>query len=251
MKRTAIFVIALAGGLALSACGGAASVSAPAPPPSSVVAPAESASSSDEVQSTASQGDPAADLALNSELVALLQGDNAALQQLRQGSCYGEIPGRGTARVLYFDPFLDVQMIPPQGDASAAWREGFGEGHHEENPFAADLPVLELAVMDELDPSAPAVLRQDSLRQLFITDARITYSLLCAGLGQTPELIHSEAVYAGALTAEDWPLGNEPGSQITGGDWRADFSVEQLRLSVYFVQEGEEQVAYRAVLSEE
>lgn len=213
--------------------------------------PESAASASQPPVSISQSGSSAAAFELNSAFFDLLEGDNACLKQTRQGSCYAEVTGRGTARVLYFEPFLDVQMILPEEGSLAAWREGYGEGSYLENPFVDDLPVLELTVEDEIDPLAPAVFEQESLRQLFVTDALITYPLLCEGLGQTPELTHTEDVYYNAPIPENWPLGNDLGHLITGGDWRADFSVDELRLTVNFIQTDGEYVAYRATLSEE
>lgn len=107
MKKKILLAFALACVLTLCACGGAVS-SVGQPETASV--PAQPSS----VPGEAASGE-AAPLELNKALFKLLQGDNAALKQIRQGNCYAEIPGRGTARVLYFDPFLDVQMIPPGG----------------------------------------------------------------------------------------------------------------------------------------
>lgn len=187
---------------------------------------------------------------LNDELFDLLAGDNASLKQMRQGSCYAEIPGRGTARVLYYEPFLDVQMLPPE-ESATAWREGYGEGHQDENPFVDDLPVIELTVADKIDPLLPAVLEQDSLRQMFKTDELITYPMLCDHLNQTPELDHTEEVYYSEPIPENWLLDNDPGEKIAGGDWRAEFSMESVQLTVRFLQTDGEFVAYYAVLSEE
>lgn len=249
VKRNSILLLALVCMLALTACADAVSAPAATPRPSAAGGAAE-ASSVSGGQPAAQSGTPAL-LEPDEGLAALLQGDNAALKQMRQGSCYAEITGRGTARVLYFEPFLDVQMIPPEEGNSAAWREGYAEGSCPENPFVDDLPVLELTVEDEIDPLAPAVLEQNSLRQLFETDALITYPLLCEELGQTPELTHSETVYYTAPEQESWPMGSDPGLPITGGDWRADFSVDELRLTVSFIQADGEYVAYSATLSEE
>lgn len=243
MKKKILLAFALACVLTLCACGGAVS-SVGQPETASV--PAQPSS----VPGEAASGE-AAPLELNKALFKLLQGDNAALKQIRQGNCYAEIPGRGTAQVLYFDPFLDVQMIPPEEGTFAAWREGYSEGHQTENPFVDELPVLELTVEDEIDPLAPAVSGQDSLRQLFVTDALITYQLLCDDLDQTPELTHTGDVYYSAPIPENWPLGSDPGQPITGGDWCADFSANGLRLTVRFIRADGEYVAYRATLSEE
>lgn len=190
-------------------------------------------------------------LELDKELSALLEENNAALNQRRRGSCYAEISGRGTASVLYFEPFLDAELIPLEEGGSTIWREGYSEGHQNENPFVDDLQVMELILEDEIDPLAPTVLQQDSLQQLFVTDALITYPLLCESLGQSPELMHVEDVYYIAPVSENWPLNNDPGQKIEGGDWRADFSVDSLQISVNFIQTDGEFVAYRAVLSEE
>lgn len=244
-----MLLLVLACMLALAACADAASVPAATPEPTAVSVPAETASAPG--GQLAAESEAPAPFALNEELFALLEGDNAALKQMRKGRCYAEITGRGTARVLYFEPFLDVQMIPPEEGKLAEWREGYGEGSYLENPFVGDLSVLELTAEDEIDPLAPAVFEQDSLRQLFVTDALITYPLLCEGLGQTPELAHTEDVYYNAPIPENWPLGNDLGYPITGGDWRADFSVDELRLTVNFIQTDGEYVAYRATLSEE
>lgn len=240
-KRTLPLVLACA--LMLSSC-------TAAPVPSGETLP-ESVPAAASAPAGGSESAAPAPFALNGELVALLEEDNAALKQMRQGSCYAEIPGRGTARVLYFEPFLDVQMIPPEEGAFAAWREGYGDGGYLENPFVDDLAVLELIVEDEIDPLAPAVLSQDSLRQLFATDALITYPLLCDGLGQTPELTHSETVCYLAPRRENWPMGSDPGLEIAGGEWHADFSVDELRLTVGFIRVDDEYVAWRATLSEE
>ena len=136
-----------------------------------------------------------------------------------------------------------------EGD-STIWREGYSEGHQTENPFVDDLQVMELTLEDEIDPLTPTVIQQDSLRQLFVTDALITYSLLCESLGQRPELVHVEDVYYTAPISESWPLNSNPGQKIAGGEWHADFSVESLRISVNFIQTDGEFIAYRAVLSE-
>lgn len=189
-------------------------------------------------------------LELDKKLSALLGKNNAVLKQRRQESCYAEISGRGTARALYFAPFLDAELIPLEEGVSTIWREGYSEGHQTENPFVDDLQVMELTIEDEIDPLTPTVIQQDSLRQLFVTDALITYSLLCESLGQRPELIHVEDVYYTAPISENWPLNSNPGQKIAGGEWRADFSVESLRISVNFIQTDGEFVAYRAVLSE-
>lgn len=189
-------------------------------------------------------------LELNKELGALLEKNNAVLKQRRQESCYAEISGRGTARVLYFEPFLDVELIPLEEGVSTIWREAYSEGHQTENPFVDDLQVIELTLEDEIDPLAPTVIQQDSLRQLFVTDALITYSLLCESLGQRPELIHVEDVYYTAPISENWPLNNNPGQKIEGGEWRADFSVESLQISVNFILTDGEFIAYGATLRE-
>lgn len=145
-------------------------------------------------------------LELDKELSALLGKNNAVLKQRRQKSCYdAEISGRGTARALYFAPFLDAELIPLEEGVSTIWREGYIEGHQTENPFVDDLQVMELTIEDEIDPLTPTVIQQDSLRQLFVTDALITYSLLCESLGQRPELIHVEDVYYTAPISENWP----------------------------------------------
>lgn len=235
VKKTSVLCAALFGVLFLPACAGVP----------------ESAASASQPPASISQSGSAVAFELNSAFFDLLEGDNAFLKQTRQGSCHAEITGRGTARVLYFEPFLDVQMILPEEGSLAAWREGYGEGSYLENPFVDDLPVLELTVEDEIDPLAPAVFEQDSLRQLFVTDALITYPMLCEGLGQTPELTHTEDVYYNAPIPENWPLGNDLEHLITGGDWHADFSVDELRLTVSFIQTDGEYVAYRATLSEE
>lgn len=249
MKRNGILAFALACGLVFSACGEAAASPAGTPGPSASAAPAESSSAPG--GQPAAESAPPAPFELNEALFTLLEGDNAALKQMRQGSCYAEITGRGTARAIYFEPFLDVQMIPPEEGNLAAWREGYGEGNYLENPFVDDLPVLEVTVEDEIDPLAPAVYEQESLRQLFETDSLITYAFLCEALGETPELTHSETVYYLAPRKENWPLGNDPGLAITGGEWRADFSADGLRLTVSFIQTDGEYVAWRATLSEE
>lgn len=190
------------------------------------------------------------DLELDKKLSALLGKNNAVLKQRRQESCYAEISGRGTARALYFAPFLDAELIPLEEGDSTIWREGYSEGHQTKNLFVDDLQVMELTLEDEIDPLTPTVIRQDSLRQLFVTDALITYSLLCESLGQRPALIHVEDVYYTTPISENWPLNSNPGQKIAGGEWRADFSVENLRISVNFIQTDGEFVAYRAVLSE-
>lgn len=190
------------------------------------------------------------DLELDKKLSALLGENNAVLKQRRQESCYADISGRGTARALYFAPFLDAELIPLEEGVSTIWREGYSEGHQTKNPFVDDLQVMELTLEDEIDPLTPTVIQQDSLRQLFVTDSLITYSLLCESLGQRPALIHVEDVYYTAPISESWPLNSNPGQKIAGGEWRADFSVESLRISVNFIQTDGEFVAYRAVLSE-
>ena len=151
---------------------------------------------------------------------------------------------------MYFAPFLDAELIPLEEGVSTIWREGYSEGHQTENPFVDDLQVMELTLEDEIDPLTPTVIQQDSLRQLFVTDALITYSLLCESMGQRPELIHVEDVYYTAPISENWPLNSNPGQKIAGGEWRANFSVESLRISVNFIQTDGEFAAYRAVLSE-
>lgn len=44
-------------------------------------------------------------------------------------------------------------------------------------------------------------------------------------------------------------MNSNPGQKIAGGEWRAAFSVENLRISVNFIQTDGEFIAYRAVLS--
>ena len=79
---------------------------------------------------------------------------------------------------MYFAPFLDAELIPLEEGVSTIWREGYSEGHQTENPFVDDLQVMELTIEDEIDPLTPTVIQQDSLRQLFVTDALITYSFI-------------------------------------------------------------------------
>lgn len=252
MKRKLALCTTIACAMTLVACADVAISSAGTSESQTAVTSelSEVSSAASDPSAGVSESSDTAPFDLNDELFELLAGDNSLLKQMRQGSCYAEIPGRGTARVLYFEPFLDVQMLPSEEGTDTVWREGCGEGLQEENPFADDLPVIELTVMDKIDPLAPAVLEQDSLRQMFKTDELITYQMLCERLNQTPELDHTEEVYYNEPIPENFPLDNDPGEKITGGDWKADFSTESVRLTVNFIQTDNELVAYRAVLSE-
>lgn len=249
MKKYLIFILPLLGMLVLAAC-----TQAVAPPVSTANLPSADSSSSEstptqnESSISLPQGGSTA-LTLDEALLALLSGDNAAIKQVREASCYARITGRGTACVSYFEPFLEVQLIPPETGPATVWREGYAEGICAGNPFTDELSVLEIALLDEIDPTTPAVNEQDSLRQLFCTDAKITYSLLCEELQQTPELAHTDEVYYLLPSQETLPLGNDPGQPIMGGDWRAVFLAGDVQITVHFIQAGEKLVAYYAVLS--
>lgn len=253
MKNLLFPIVLILSALPLSACGGPSSQAASAANPQAML-------SGSQAETTRAQSEPPAGelpqagnttLSLNESLLALLYSSNADVKQAREGDCYAQITGRGTACVSYFDPYLDVQMIPPDWEPAAAWREEYIAGHHEENPFVDELPVLELTLMDEIDPLTPAVEGQDSLRQLFLTDERITYPFLCDNLHQTPELAHSEEVCYLMPSPQTLPSGNDPGQPIKGGGWRAVFLVGDAQITVHFIQSSEGLVAYYAVLSKQ
>lgn len=246
MKKHLIFGSLFLGVLMLAACAQAA-----APPASTAEPPAVGSSPLETAPAQSDLPVPLPRLTLNGQLLALLDADNAAVKPVREASCYARITGRGTACVSYFEPFLEVQLVPPETDPAAAWREGYAEGICAENPFTDELPVLEIALLDEIDPSAPAVNEQDSLRQLFCTGAKITYPFLCKKLQQTPELTHTDEVYYLLPSLETLPHGNDPGQPIMGGDWRSAFLAGDVQIMVHFIQTGEELVAYYAVLSKQ
>lgn len=181
-------------------------------------------------------------LTLDEALLSLLGGDNAAVKQARGGSCYAEVTPRGYARVTYFSPYLSFQFAPAR-EGEETWLAGGAEGSYEENPFADSLRVRELELCEEIEPDTPSLDGQPSLRQLFRCEEPVTYELLCAALGQTPELRYIDlALYDGAFVSDDSGAdadsgrNHRVGDQIAGGQDRAEFKVDDLRLTVDFLR---------------
>lgn len=192
-------------------------------------------------------------LTLDEGLLALLGADNAAVRQSHDGACYAEITPQDRARITYFSPYLSLQFAPAK-EGEETWRAGAAEGSCEENPFADGLRVREIELCEEIEPGTPSLDGQPSLRQLFRCEEQISYEFLCAALEQTPELRYINlALYDGDFVSDRSDAGSgrdhHVGDQIAGGQDRAEFRVDDLRLTVDFLRmEDGARIAFHVIL---
>ena len=194
---------------------------------------------------------------LNPTMLSLIGSDNAAVRETYFGRCYAQVTLRENFRLSYFTPYLAVEFAPGD-DLSAGWRqEGDSDGYYDDNPLADDLTVLQIELIEEIDPKAPALLGQQySLRQLIQTNEPITYELLCEVLGQTPELDHKNNVYydAGYVSGDpearssDEQRTHRSGERVTGGHDVAVFEVDGVKLTVIFICVEDQTLTYYAKL---
>ena len=259
-KRSILYIVALLLGASLAACGQGVTNIAPSKPPSATSGPsaADSSVQPESVETPAPINEPtsvstpvisSSDSVPNSlpslldpQLLSLLSGINEALSSFRSGSVYAEITGMGAASLEYFSPYCKI-LFEPQDIPETVWKGSPRDGLYEENPYQDELPVYEIRLCAELDPATPAVLDQESLRQLFLTDETITYDLLCQELQQTPELKHTEPVYYSPrepYSAPNW----EQNAEIRGGTYDVSFTVNDLEIQCSFVLQGSEYACY-------
>lgn len=196
-------------------------------------------------------------LTLDETLLSLLDGDNAAVDASRGGDCYAELTLQGAARITYFSPYLSAKFALAR-EGEAVWAAGEQEGFCAQNPFAEGLRVHALELCDIIDPETPAIDGQPSLRQLFCCEQPITYELLCAALQQTPELreidlalYDGEFVAGGAAPGTDGRRDRRVGQNITGGQERAEFRAQGVRLTVDFIRTEEGLLAFHVILKKE
>ncbi len=193
------------------------------------------------------------ELTLDEGLLALLGSENADVKQSLGGECYAEMTPRERARITYFSPYLSLQFALAR-EGEEVWLTGGADGVYAENPFADGLRVREIELCDEIEPDTPSLEAQPSLRQLFQCSEPLTYDFLCAALGQTPELRYIDRAFFDGdfVSAGSEPdssgRGRQVGQQITGGQDRAEFKVDGIRLTVDFLRTEDALLAFHAIV---
>ena len=259
-KRLILYIVALLLAASLAACGQRLTNIAPSKPPSttsgasvaephtlpeSIETPAPTSEPTSVSAPVASSSDSASNSLpslLDPQLLSLLSETNEALSAFRSESVYAEITGMGAASLEFFSPYCKI-LFEPQDNPETVWKDSSGDALYEENPYQGELPIYEIRLCAELDPATPAVLNQESLRQLFLTDETITYNLLCQELRQTPELEHTEPVYYSPrepYSAPNW----EQNAEICDGTYDASFTVNDLEIQCSFILQSSEYVCY-------
>ena len=200
---------------------------------------------------SASSEDPSSEPELNRALLSLLGSDNSVLRETCSGRCYAEVTQRETGRLTYLSPYLSVQFKRQAGPFDG-WLEGNAEGFYDENPFVDGLRIVQIDLCEEIDPEAPSLERQISLRQLIQTNELITYTMLCEMLEQTPELKHLNNAYYDGVAVSEGISGAQKtgriGERITGGEEVAVFLVDGVKIRVSFFNAEDEQIAFFARL---
>lgn len=187
---------------------------------------------------------------VNQELLNLLGKENAQLKEKYEGNCYADVNGMGAAMLEYYEPYLGFVFDPTADPMSDVWNGKNEKGECQSNPFADGLTIAKIILQENMEPSTPTVITQNSIHQLFQTEREITYSFLCEELEQEPTLQHVQDVFYTPLkNAEDREKSmNEPGKRIEGGVYRAEFVLEAAQIEVSFVKSDEAYIAYYAML---